>query len=89
MVNAYAQVGENAIINSQALVEHDCTLAHHSHVSTGAKINGEVHIGERCLIGSNTVVKQGVSITDNTIICAGSGVLESIHTAGVYMGVIK
>jgi acetyltransferase-like isoleucine patch superfamily enzyme len=46
-------------------------------------------IGERCLIGSNTVVKQGVSISDNTIIGAGSVVLETIHTAGVYMGVIK
>ena len=40
LININVKIGENTIINSQSLVEHDSSIGSHCHISTGVKING-------------------------------------------------
>ena len=44
IVNAGACIGDNCIVNSQALVEHHVEIDDHCHISTGARVNGNVSI---------------------------------------------
>ena len=62
----------NCIINSKALIEHDCNVLSHCHISTSAVLNGDVIVGEGTFFGSNAVSKQGVNIESNSFIKANS-----------------
>jgi sugar O-acyltransferase (sialic acid O-acetyltransferase NeuD family) len=61
-INAGVQIGQNCIINTKALIEHDSTIASQSHISTGAIINGDCHINEDSFIGSGSVITEGKTI---------------------------
>ena len=87
MVNADAKVGNNCIINSRALVEHDWIIGDQTQISTGAIVNGNVKVGSHCFIGSGAVLVQGIEIADHTVIAAGAVVTKSILQPGTYAGV--
>ena len=37
IVNCSAEIGENCIINTKALVEHDAKVGNHTHIATGVR----------------------------------------------------
>lgn len=76
IVHAGASVGENSIINSRALVEHDASIGAHCHVATGALINGNVVVEDECFIGSGAILREGVRIGAGSFIAAGSLVVR-------------
>jgi sugar O-acyltransferase (sialic acid O-acetyltransferase NeuD family) len=86
ILNASVWVGENCIINSQALIEHDCVVEEHCHISTGAKLNGNVYVETGCLIGSGAIIREGVRIGANSLIQAGSVVLSDVLAGTIYRG---
>lgn len=65
-------VGKKYIINSNALIEHGCSIGDHSHISTSATVNSGVVIGEQCFVGSNSVIKQSLKIKKKSFIKMGS-----------------
>jgi len=75
-INAGVKIGENCIINSNALVEHDTEIGDFSHISTGALINGGVNIGSHSFIGSGTIIREGIKIPKETILGAGKTILH-------------
>ena len=77
IVNAEASVGKMCIINTKALIEHECVVGDFSHVAVGATICGQVEIGKRAFIGSNATVIQCMNVTDNRIIPAGITLREN------------
>ncbi len=46
VVNAGARLGEAVIINTGAIVDHDCRLADGLHILPSAHLAGEVTVGE-------------------------------------------
>ena len=50
----------------------------HCHISTGARVNGNVSVGRRTFIGSGVVVKEGISIGDDVVVAAGQTVLRDV-----------
>ncbi len=78
IVNAAARVDVNAIINTQALLEHDVSVGQHCHIATGAKVNGGVCIGDGCFIGSGAIIHQGVCIGNDCVIAAGAVVTNDL-----------
>ena len=44
VINASAQVGRNCIINTAAVVEHDCRIGDHVHLSPGVLLGGNVAV---------------------------------------------
>lgn len=76
VVNAGATVGQNCILNSLSLVEHDAVIADHCHISTAAAINGGVQVGAGTFIGSHSCVRQGTRIAERCVIGMGQRVLD-------------
>jgi acetyltransferase EpsM len=64
--NAYigseVKVGFGSIINTSAIVSHDCELGDYVNISPGAILAGAVRVGERSLIGMGATINLGVTI---------------------------
>jgi carbonic anhydrase/acetyltransferase-like protein (isoleucine patch superfamily) len=61
------------IINSGAVVEHDCRLGDWVHISPRACLGGNVTVEEGAWVGIGAVVKQGVTVGRGAIVGAGRG----------------
>ncbi len=85
-VGPLAEVGQFAIINTHAVIEHEASVGAFSHVAVGAKLLGRTRIGESCFIGAGAVIKDGISICDGVTVGANSFVNKSIDEPGVYVG---
>lgn len=77
-INALVNIGVCTVINTGAIIEHECTIGDFSHIAPGAVLAGDVTVGKQSFIGANSVIKQGVTIGDNVIVGAGSVILEDI-----------
>jgi sugar O-acyltransferase (sialic acid O-acetyltransferase NeuD family) len=77
-VNSMSVIGSGVIINSGAVVDHECHLADYVHVAPGAVLAGNVSVGESSFIGAQAVIKEGVSIGKNAIVGAGAVVIRDI-----------
>ena len=87
IVHNDVEIGDQCIINTRALVEHDCVLRDGVEIGPGAVLCGRVHIGENTWIGANATVRPRVKIGKNTIIGAGSVVVSDIPSNVVAVGV--
>ena len=77
---------ENALINTAATIDHDCTIGPHSHIAPGAVLCGSVKIGDGCHIGTGAIIIQGVHIGDGVLIGAGSLVTSNIPSGAKAYG---
>lgn len=87
IVNALVRIGRGVIVNSGAVVEHECILEDYVHIAPGATLAGNVRVGEGSFIGAGSVVKEGITIGKNCIIGAGSVVLHNIPDDQLWVGV--
>jgi len=81
-----ATIGDNAILNSCALVEHDCIIEAHAHVSSGAHLAGNVSVGCGSHIGIGSVVRQGIKIGNFAVIGAGAVVVKDVPSKQTVVG---
>lgn len=81
------RVNRQCIINTKALVEHDCILENGVEIGPGAVLCGRVHVGENTWIGAGAIIKQRVKIGRNSIIGAGSVVISDVPSGVVVCGV--
>lgn len=86
VVNIFSEIGKYCIINTGAIIEHECLLGRSVHVAPGAVLAGNVKVGARSFIGANAVVKQGISIGKDVIVGAGSVVVKNIPDNSVVVG---
>lgn len=87
IVNAGANIGENVLINTAAIVEHDCVVGAHSHVACGAVLSGGVHLGTCVHIGAGATLREGISVGDHAIVAAGAVVIRNVPPSTIVMGV--
>ena len=82
-VGSEAEVGFGTIINTSAVVSHDCRLDAYVNVSPGALLAGGVHVGTRALIGMGVTVNLGVRIGDGARVGNGATVKTDIPDGGL------
>lgn len=82
-----SRLGDHVVVNTGAIVEHDCVVREHSHVATGATLCGGVRIGSGVFVGAGAVIREGVRIADGVTVGAGALVLRDIPKACVVAGV--
>lgn len=87
MINPRAEIGEDTIINTGAIVEHGVSIGSGSHIAPGAVICGDVFIGEMCFVGAGAVIKQGVRIGAGAMIGGGAVVLSDVPAKERWLGV--
>ncbi len=69
------------------VIEHDCLIGKHSHISVNAVIAGKSQIGDFVMIGANATVIDGIKICSHVTVGAGAVVVEDITEPGTYVGV--
>lgn len=86
IINAFAKVGEGCIINTSAVVEHDCTLGDFTHICPNVALAGGVVVGSKSWVGIGSQVRQLITIGDNCLIGAGSTVVKNIPNNATVFG---
>lgn len=89
VVNSNSIVSNMCILNTGAIIEHDCIVGEFSHVAVGTVICGNVSIGKECMIGANSTIIQGVSVGNHTIIGAGTVVTHDVKDNMIKYGNIE
>ena len=87
VVNPGSELGMNVIINTGAIIEHDCKIGAHAHISPGTVLCGGVRVGTGAHIGVGAVVRQGINIGESAIVGAGAVVVKDVLAGSVVAGV--
>jgi UDP-perosamine 4-acetyltransferase len=87
IINASAEIGDCAIINTNAGADHDCRIGSGTHVGPGSALAGNVEVGCESFLGTGTRVIPGVRIGSRTIVGAGSVVVRDLPDDVTAMGV--
>jgi sugar O-acyltransferase (sialic acid O-acetyltransferase NeuD family) len=80
-------IGDNNIINTKSLIEHDVTIGSHCHIGPDVKIGGGSFIGNNVMCGIGSILINNIKICSNVILGAGSIVTKSISKPGTYITV--
>ncbi len=86
VVNACVNIGEHCIINTGAVIEHDCILESFVHISPNATLAGGVEVGEGTHIGIGACVIPGVKIGKWATIGAGAVIIRDVPDGAVIVG---
>jgi len=79
-------VEENCYINSGAIVCHHSRVKAHSILAAGSLVGGYTTVGESSLIGFNATVAELLELEDETLLGAGSVLLENTDKHTMYVG---
>ena len=79
IINADAVVGNHVIVNTRAVVEHDCSVGNYTHLAPSSTMCGRASVGELTLVGARAVLTSGVKICSGTNLAAGSVVAQNIE----------
>ena len=85
-LNAGARVSRDAILNTLAVVEHDCVVGENVHVSPGAVLTGGVRVGAGTHIGAAAVVLPGVVVGAGATVGAGAVVTRDVPDGATVVG---
>lgn len=86
---ANAYVGSSAIlhqrcmINTGAIVSHDCEIGAYTHIAPGTLLAGQVTVGEKTLIGMGVSTAIGISIGDGARIGNGAILLADVPARAI------
>jgi len=87
LIHTGVKLAENVLVNSAAVLEHDCVVGAHSHIATGAILCGGVLVGNSVHIGAGAVIRQGIRIGDHALVGAGSVVVHDVPSGHRVLGV--
>lgn len=83
-VFANAYVGSSTVlhprcmVNTGAIVSHDCEIGRYTHIAPGAMLAGHVHVGERSLVGMGVTTAIGIKIGSGVRIGNGAVVYADV-----------
>ena len=86
VVNPRATLSDGCIINTGAMIEHDCTVGAFCHVGPGAVVAGVAKLGDQTWICANATVKETCNIGANVVVGAGSFVNSDLNANATYVG---
>ncbi|HAE59819.1 MAG TPA: hypothetical protein DCG54_10025 [Anaerolineae bacterium] len=83
-VFANAYVGSSTVlhprcmVNTGAIVSHDCEIGRYTHIAPGAMLAGHVHVGGRSLVGMGVTTAIGIKIGNGVRIGNGAVVYADV-----------
>jgi len=86
VINSHARVGKFAIINTGAIVEHDCIVGDGAHIAPRSVLGGTVSIGREVLFGIGSAARPGSTVADGATVGAGSTVVGDIGAGETVVG---
>ncbi len=86
VVHPGSVLGANAILNTGASLDHDCTVGPHSHIAPWAVLCGGVTVGTECHIGARAVLVPGITVGDGAVAGAGAVVIDDVDAGATVAG---
>ena len=88
IVGPGARIGRNVIVNTGAVVEHDCVIGDHVHVASGAVLGGGVTVGRAARTwGSEPPSARGSRIGAGALVGVGAAVVADVPEGAIVVGV--
>ncbi len=87
VVQAGCFLAEDVVVNTGAIVEHDCQIGAHVHVASNATVASGVIIADGAHVGAGASIRQRLSVGQGAIIGAGAVVVADVEPATVVVGV--
>ena len=86
LINSYARIGRDCIINTGAIVEHEVQIGDGVHIMPGAVVAGCVLLEDFVTIGANATLLPGITIGQGAFIGAGSVVTKDVTPNSIIVG---
>lgn len=87
IIHTMAFIGNNTIINSGAIIEHDCMVEDYAQISPNVTLCGRVKAEKFSFVGAGSVVIPKMVIGYDSIVAAGSSVIGNVDPSSMYAGV--
>jgi acetyltransferase EpsM len=86
-VNAGARVGQHTVINTSAIVEHDCVVDDYAQLAPGAILGGGVVVERGAYLGLGCRVRDHVRIGFDAMVALGAVVVRNVADGELVMGI--
>jgi sugar O-acyltransferase (sialic acid O-acetyltransferase NeuD family) len=87
VVQTGSHIGRNSIVNTGAIIDHNCWIGEHVHIAPRGTLSGGVFIGNGVHIGTGASIIQNIRIGTNSIIGAGAVVTSNISEGVIAKGI--
>jgi sugar O-acyltransferase (sialic acid O-acetyltransferase NeuD family) len=87
VINTEARVGSHVVVNSGAIIEHDCVLEDFSSISPGVRMGGRVVVGVAAFLSTGVTVAPRIRIGAGTVVGAGAVVTSDLPEHVLALGV--
>jgi sugar O-acyltransferase (sialic acid O-acetyltransferase NeuD family) len=87
IINSKATINEFSIVNTNSVIEHECVLGYYTSVGPSACLGGRVIVMDRSAVMLGTSVAHGIIVENDSIVGAGSVVINNIPDKVVVVGV--
>jgi len=87
IIHPASQIGFNTVVNTNALIEHDCIVGDHCSLAPGCALMGGVKIGKYTHVGAEAVINEGITVGDDVMIGAGAVVIRDVPSRSKVVGV--
>ncbi len=77
-VGSAAVLHERCMVNSGAIVSHDCEIGRYAHLAPGCLLAGHVQVGERALVGMGVTTIIGLKIGEGARVGNGAVLLADV-----------
>jgi sugar O-acyltransferase (sialic acid O-acetyltransferase NeuD family) len=78
VINPATLIGELAIINTGANIDHDCRIGNGVHIAPGSTLCGSVSVGDGSFICAGATIIPNLTLGKNVIVGAGSTVVSDL-----------
>ncbi len=79
-------IGVAAVVNTHAVVEHDCRVGDGAFISPGAVLSGGSSVGETTMVGAGAVLLPGIAIGAGAVVAAGAVVTRDVEDGATVIG---
>lgn len=87
VINTNATIGIGCIVNTGAMIEHDCIIKDYVNISPGVAIAGHTIIGMNTFLGIGCTIINHRRIGDHVVVGGGTVVIRDISDGSVVAGV--
>ena len=86
IINARTTLGNNCIINTASVIEHDVEIGDNIHICPSVTVAGNCKILDNCFIGMGSIIIDKIIIQKNVKLGAGSLVVKNLKSNNTYYG---
>ena len=84
-IQPFVKIGNNVILWSGNHVGHESVIEDHCYIASHVVISGHVNIHPYCFIGVNASLRDNITISEESLIGAGSVIMNDTIKKGVYL----